>query len=257
MDVAIERTRAEVEQARSLRDSLIHELLTRGLRKEHSRRSPAGLIPRRWGCDALAQHIQDGPTNGVYRPETDYGTRGTPIVRIDDFAEGQIHNLATLRRVQVEANVQKGFSLARDDVLINRVNSLSHIGKAALVPAVEEPTIFESNMMRLRCSSSLLPSFLTILLCSDIARKHWLARAKPAVNQASINQRDVRELPVPIPDRDEQGEISQKFVATSTSLISRLGMVADAQQALKKLADPGPAYRPGHAGSHETKEAAS
>ena len=48
---------------------------------------------------------------------------------------------------------------------------------------------------------------MNTVLCSNIARKHWLARAKPAVNQASINQRDVCELPIPIPPAEEQNEI--------------------------------------------------
>jgi type I restriction enzyme S subunit len=232
VDTALECTRAAVENARLLRDSLIHELLTRGLGMERSKKSPAGLVPTSWGCDLLGQHIADGPTNGVYRPESDYAAQGTPIVRIDDFAEGQIHDFAALRRVTVEAIIQTRFSLVEGDVLINRVNSLSHIGKSALVPPIDEPTIFESNMMRLRCGPRILPAFLIIVLCSDIARRHWLARAKSAVNQASVNQRDVRELPVPIPNRDEQNEIA-RIIAASTDRISLLGAVSDAQQALK------------------------
>ena len=100
-------------------------------------------------------------------------------------------NIDRLRRAVVPPSVQTRYALTRDDVLINRVNSLSHIGKATLVPSLQEPTIFESNMMRVRCGPHLLPEFLNTVLCSNIARKHWLARAKPAVNQASINQRDV------------------------------------------------------------------
>ena len=66
-----------------------------------------------------------------------------------------------------------------------------------------------------------------------MARRHWLARAKPAVNQASVNQRDVRELPMPIPETDEQKEIV-RIVSMSTAHIERLEAVARAQQTLKK-----------------------
>lgn len=233
VDTAMEHTRAAVERAREVRDSLIHQLLCQGLRKEQPKKSPAGLIPVSWDCEPLGQHIAEGPTNGVYRPESDYGTQGTRIVRIDSFADGQIHNVAALRRVKVEQIIEHRYALAKDDVLINRVNSLSHIGKAAIVPAIDEPTIFESNMMRLRCGERLLPAFLILVLCSDIARKHWLARAKPAVNQASVNQRDVRELLLPVPDRDEQKEMA-RIVAASTANIERLEAAVETQQALKK-----------------------
>ncbi|PYO02664.1 MAG: hypothetical protein DMD89_03805 [Candidatus Rokuibacteriota bacterium] len=207
LDTALERTRVAVERARELRTSLIQRLLVYGVRGEKQRRSAAGFIPRSWSCAPLGEFIEDGPTNGVYRPESDYAPHGMPIVRIDDFEDGRMKNIDRLRRAVVPPSVQTRYALTRDDVLINRVNSLSHIGKATLVPSLQEPTIFESNMMRVRCGPHLLPEFLNTVLCSNIARKHWLARAKPAVNQASINQRDVCELPIPIPPAEEQNEI--------------------------------------------------
>jgi type I restriction enzyme S subunit len=234
VDIALERTRAAVERARELRQSLIHELLTRGIEKRGQRRGAAGVIPENWGCEPLGELLAEGPTNGVYRPESDYAAHGTRIIRIDDFEDGRIKAVAALRRVVVEPVICDKYAVCPDDVVINRVNSLSHIGKATLVPPLQEPTIFESNMMRVRCGPRMLPSFLNIVLRSDIARKHWLARAKPAVNQASINQRDARELPVPIPGRDgEQGKIVA-IVGAAEKQIDALSDVMTAQQQLKK-----------------------
>jgi type I restriction enzyme, S subunit len=232
VDTTLECTRASVERARQLRKSLIQELLAQGLRNEKQKKSAAGLIPESWACEHLGDHIQDGPTNGVYRPETDYATQGTRIVRIDDFADGKINSIQALRRVVVEPPIQRRYALAKDDVLINRVNSLSHIGKAALVPVLDEPTIFESNMMRLRCGPRLASNFLTIVLCSDIARRHWLARAKPAVNQASVNQRDVCELSVPLPEKPEQEDIA-RILSAADEQIELLSRVVAAYQQLK------------------------
>ena len=234
VDTALERTRAAVERARELRTSLIQELLSRGIAREEQRGSAAGCIPKSWAFDALGKHLAEGPTNGVYRPESDYAAHGTRIIRIDDFEDGQIKSIERLRRVVVEPIIQTRYAVAQDDVLINRVNSLSHIGKATLVPPLHESTIFESNMMRVRCGPGLLPAFLNLVLCSDIARRHWLARAKPAVNQASVNQRDARELPVPIPrTRDEQDEIVA-IVSAAQKQIDNLSHVGTAQQQVKR-----------------------
>jgi type I restriction enzyme, S subunit len=234
VDTALECTRMAIERARNLRQSLIHELLSKGVRSERQRKTAAGLVPATWICDPLGQHISDGPTNGVYRPESDYAEHGTKIVRIDDFEDGRVNDISRLRRVVVEPAVQRRYALNKDDVLVNRVNSLSHIGKVALIASVNEPMIFESNMMRLRCGQRLRPDFLVTVLCSDIARRHWLARAKPAVNQASINQRDVRELPVPVPkDDNEQREIVQ-IVGAAQQKVDRLESVRTAQTLLKK-----------------------
>jgi type I restriction enzyme S subunit len=234
VDTALERTRAAVERARELRKSLIHELLSRGSAREEQRNSAAGFIPRSWACEELGKYLADGPTNGVYRPESDYAFHGTRIIRIDDFEDGYIKNIEELRRVVVEPMIQARYAVTEDDVVINRVNSLSHIGKSVLVPCLNEPTIFESNMMRVRCGPGLRPAFLNLVLCSDIARRHWLARAKPAVNQASVNQRDARELPLPIPPTmDEQDEIAA-VVSASQRQIDLLNGVGAAQQQLKK-----------------------
>jgi len=174
LDTALERTRVAVERARELRTSLIQRLLVYGVRGEKQRRSAAGFIPRSWSCAPLGEFIEDGPTNGVYRPESDYAPHGMPIVRIDDFEDGRMKNIDRLRRAVVPPSVQTRYALTRDDVLINRVNSLSHIGKATLVPSLQEPTIFESNMMRVRCGPHLLPEFLNTVLCSN-NRKETLA----------------------------------------------------------------------------------
>lgn len=233
VDNALERTRAAVERARELRFSVIHEALSRGTANEAPRRSPAGLIPASWSAEALGGHLAEGPTNGVYRPESDYAAHGTRIIRIDDFEQGRFKNFDELRRVVVEPVIAKRYAVAPNDVLINRVNSMSHIGKATLVPPLTETTIFESNMMRLRCGPRLLPAFLNTVLCSEIARRHWLARAKPAVNQASINQRDVRELLVPIPRRPAEQADIVALVAAAERRIDALSAVLAAQRALK------------------------
>src|SRR5580765_7259735 len=79
---ALERTRTAVDRARELRMSLIHEVLSRGTARKAQRKSAAGLIPMSWTCDTLGKYLADGPTNGVYRPESDYAPHGTRIIRI-------------------------------------------------------------------------------------------------------------------------------------------------------------------------------
>ena len=233
VDNAIERTREAVLKSEGLRSSLVVTLLRSGTRGEKTRKTAAGLIPESWSAERLGEHTAEGPDNGIYRPESDYGSHGTPIVRIDSFYYGTITDLNTMRRVVVADPIRARFGLVERDLLINRVNSMSHIGKAALVPALSEVTLFESNMMRFRVGESLMPEFAILVLCSDIAKRHWLSRAKPAVNQASINQRDVRALVLPIPSMPEQ-EVIVSVVRAATEHVTRLRAVEQAQRVLKK-----------------------
>jgi type I restriction enzyme S subunit len=219
VDAAIDRAREALHQSKTLLASLISELIN-GCVKAHK------LVE-------LGEYIADGPTNGLYRPESDYGAKGTPIVRIDSFGDGTITDLPGLRRVVVPTLLRERFALKHGDVLINRVNALTHVGKAVVTPKISEPTIFESNMMRLRCAGGLLPDFLGLILRSDIARRHWLARAKPAVNQVSINQRDVKALRVPLPDIKHQRDVT-RIVSAADAVIAHHTERLDAYHALKK-----------------------
>ena len=219
VDAAIDRAREALQQSKNLLVSLISELVN-ACSKTHEHVE-------------LGTHISDGPTNGLYRPESDYGAKGTPIVRIDSFSDGTISSLSALRRVVVPTPLRERFALQQGDVLINRVNALTHVGKAAVVPKLSEPTIFESNMMCLRCADGLLPDFLGLILRSDIARRHWLARAKPAVNQVSINQRDVKAMRFPLPDAERQREVTRAVSAADT-VVAHRSIRLDAYHTLKK-----------------------
>ena len=220
IDEAIERTEAVIAATETLRDSLLHELLTRGVPGWHTEWKDVpgiGTIPADWKVVRLGEVIADGPTNGIYKPESDYGS-GTPIIRIDDFIPGELVNLECLRRVRLEPGEMQRYAIREGEILINRVNSMSHIGKTVLVPAIGEIALFESNMMKLKLNDDVHPKFGELVLLSDLARRHFVARAKKAVQQASINQQDVAALPFPLPSMQEQ----QMIVDTVQSVDRRI-----------------------------------
>ena len=99
------------------------------------------------------------------------------------------------------------YGLRVDDLILNRVNSPSHLGKCLVVPPSILPAVFESNMMRLVASNHILPMFMSCYLRSVEGRKRLISRAKWAVNQASINQFDVCITPIPLPPFSEQRRI--------------------------------------------------
>ena len=87
--------------------------------------------------------------NGIYKHSDEYGN-GTPILRITDFDNHGRLTSSSLKRVALSPLEQNQYAIREHDILINRVNSLSHIGKSMLVPSMDEYPVFESNMMRIR-----------------------------------------------------------------------------------------------------------
>ena len=181
----------------------------------------SGELTREWrgGGDAgweetnLGSLIEFGPKNGLYKHSSAYGT-GTKILRIGDFYEGEIVNVNTLKRLKISSLEQEEYSIASEDVIVNRVNSFDYLGKTALVRTLTEPIVFESNMMRIKFNKmKVLPSFCVKYLCSEYGKSQIRRNAKHAVNQASINQSDVKDCQIQLPSLPEQAEIVRQVEA--------------------------------------------
>jgi type I restriction enzyme S subunit len=183
---------------RERKAALMGYLFTDGVKNEGS---------AAWSLVQLGTLIAFGPQNGIYKPSDEYGT-GTPIIRIDDFDEDGRLTSPSTQRVRLAPQDIRAYSLAPKDLLINRVNSLSHLGKTLLVLQLAEPTVFESNMMRLRLDESLaVPEYVAYFLLTEGVKSYVRGRAKRAVAQSSINQGDVRSIPVPLPTFTKQNEV--------------------------------------------------
>jgi type I restriction enzyme S subunit len=169
-----------------------------------------------WRNIKLGELIKEGPQNGLYKPQSAYG-EGVLIVRIDNFYNGKINEWETLKRLMLNENEIKLYRLCNNELIINRVNSIEYLGKSALVRNLEEPCVFESNVMRLRVNETVHPEYLVLYLNSNKGLKELRKNAKHAINQASINQQDVKNATVPLPRIDEQLEI----VAIIKSLLER------------------------------------
>jgi len=171
-------------------------------------------------------------TNGLYKPEADYG-EGVPIVRIDDFSNGSLidENSPPLKRVAaIDKEIDK-YRISQGEILLNRVNSLEHVGKVALVGKLSEPVLFESNMMRLRFNEDLiLPEYARNVLTIPSVVEQIRAKSKRAIGQVSVNQGDIKSIFVPLPPLTEQKRILE-------ALHSRLAVIDGLHKAIKDTAE--------------------
>ena len=169
------------------------------------------LNPKRWRIMSLGQTINDTPKNGLYKPAALYGS-GTPIIRIGDFSEGVLRNKRDLERVRISEGEAGQYSVVDGQILLNRVNSIEHLGKSVLVDALAEPTVYESNMMRLDPNTELVrPAYLASLLLHATVLAKLRAKAKKAINQASVNQNDVGTLRIPVPPLPVQDQFVSRL----------------------------------------------
>ena len=79
------------------------------------------------------------------------------------------------------------------DILFSHINSPEHIAKTAIYIGKPSRLMHGINLLRLRCKSDAVnPLWLNQLLKHSSTRSHFRTRCKKAVNQASLNQQDIK-----------------------------------------------------------------
>lgn len=226
LDEAKEKAQAVVDGFELRKSAILHKAFTGELterwRKEH------GVWLDSWEVIPLGNLILSGPQNGLYKPKDAYGS-GTKILRIDGFYDGYVEAWETLKRLTLSVTEIKLYELHLDEIVINRVNSMPYLGKSALIRELPETCVFESNMMRISLNKErIIPEFMIRYLNSQVGLAELRKNAKQAVNQASINQKDVKSVIVKLPFLDEQEEI----VRILDSLLTREQQAKEAAEAV-------------------------
>lgn len=166
--------------------------------------------PMAWKTCEFGSLISLGPQNGLYKPSGDYGS-GVPILRIDGFQQGDLRDFSEWRMVRADRGEVERYGLANRDIVVNRVNSRSHLGKSVMVAGINGDAVFESNMMRLRVDEgAVLPVYVERFLGTPFIKGKVLEAAKDAVNQSSINQGDVKGLPFNVPPIELQQQFERR-----------------------------------------------
>jgi type I restriction enzyme S subunit len=191
-------------------------------------------LPSGWCWATVDCLAPDGAQNGLYVPRSRYG-QGVPILRIEDYQTDWSRASDELKRVDIDDGTATGYALRDDDIVINRVNSPSHLGKTMVVESRHMPAVFESNMMRLRVDSNFDRRFLCDYLNSTTGKRRLTVNAKWAVNQASINQEDVARTAIPIPPLREQHRIADEVERLLSEANNCLAIVQDDIQRTMRL----------------------
>ncbi|MDO7196036.1 restriction endonuclease subunit S [Acinetobacter pittii] len=178
------------------------EAITEEIKRKHS-------LPPYWALFRLGNLFSVSPQNGLYKAADQYNDYATRIIRIDSFYDGKITEVDNLKRLNLTNDELKTYQLNENDLIINRVNSIEYLGKCAFVSKlnVNEPTVFESNIMRCKLLQNVSPKYIAYYLSSIKGKDSLCLNAKHAVNQASINQTDVGNAIIPLPNYLEQIQI--------------------------------------------------
>ena len=161
----------------------------------------------------LGEYIEQ-PRYGTSKKCNYNATEGhTPVYRIPnvDHVAGRIsHN--DIKYAAFTKQELEGITLQEGDILIIRSNgSISLVGRAAMVHAVDTKGSFAGYLMRLRIIDveKIEPKFLLWFLQSHFARSYIESKAKSTSGVHNINSKEISGLQIPLFSRTEQMQIIQ------------------------------------------------
>lgn len=161
-----------------------------------------------WHKAPFEQLLAEPVRNGIYKPK-DFHGRGAKIVNMGElFAYPRLHAV-TMRRIELSSSEVSRFMLMEGDLLFARRSLVAEgAGKCSVVLDLDEPTTFESSLIRARPDKSKADSLYLYYFFSSTPGLHSLDTIRRQVAVAGITGSDLSLLEIPVPPLSEQHAIA-------------------------------------------------
>ena len=208
IDDAIERTEAVIAATEQLRDSLLHQLLTRGVPGWHTHWKEApglGTIPADWEVARLGEgvtHVGSGvtPRGG----KSAYTASGITFLRSQNVyfdglrLEDVVYISSETDNAMVRSRVQS------DDVLLNITGA--SIGRCIVAPGDLGPANVNQHVCIIRTTQAFNPCFVWKWLSTPRSQRE-IDDVQTGQSRQGLNYQQVRQLTIARPPRPEQDSI--------------------------------------------------
>lgn len=166
-------------------------------------------LPEGWESTVLDAVLSD-VRNGTTADQNKDGL-GVPVSRIEAVQRGRIDH-KRIGYVSQSAGLER-FLYDEGDIAFSHINSYEHVGKVGLITSKDLPLLAGMNLLRLRAAHGIDPAWLFWTLSSPVFRRSVRMNIQRSVNQVSINQKQIGNLPVLLPPSNEQLRIVAKLDA--------------------------------------------
>ncbi|ACB85558.1 restriction endonuclease subunit S [Natranaerobius thermophilus] len=185
-------------------------------------------LPNNWAwvaLDILAEEIKNGTT--IKQSKT---KPGIPVTRIESIQNNEIQ-LDRVRYIRDLDKIKNNDYYKIGDIVLSHINSIEHVGKTALIKEDYLPLIHGMNLLRIRVNNNMiLPQFLQLYTRSYNFRKAVLKRIKMAVNQVSLNQKNLKQISIPIAPKNEQRRIVYKVDRLLSKINKAKELIGEAKE---------------------------
>lgn len=234
IDALISNAQQQIEKLKAYKQSVITETVTKGLDPDVLMKDSGydfiGMIPASWEICKL-RHIGT-PQNGISKGGEFFGT-GFPFVSYGDIYKNFTLPEAVDGLVNTTETERKQYSVERGDIFFTRTSeTIEEVGFSCVCEKTIPDATFAGFVIRVRpFNDKLLTGFAKYYFRSSHHR-FYLVKEMNLVTRASLSQGLLKSMPVLVPTKEEQQEISD-YLDHKCSQIDNL--IALKQQKIEKL----------------------
>ena len=172
------------------------------------------------------------PHGGIYKEAESRG-HGVPLINMGElFSNDFITSGQAVERISVEEDELRRFGLHEGDLLFGRRSIvLEGAGRCVMVSSLDEPSVFESSLLRATLRSGVADStFVFEWFRSPMGRRE-IGRIRSFTTVAGIAGSDLSKVVVPVPSLDIQSAIAAQL----TDVRHRIGTIRARFQAATRV----------------------
>ncbi len=193
----------------SIRDRPLHDHIRNDGVEWFARPTRVASDREKWPMLRFKELLEGPVRNGIYKRK-EYRGHGIKIVNMGEiFAHPRLHAVP-MKRVSLSESERERFSVVEGDLLFARRSLVAEgAGKCCVVLRVNEPTTFESSIIRARPDPTRSDSLYLYYFFGSPLGLHLLDTIRRQVAVAGITGKDLSELTIPVPSAPEQRIIAQ------------------------------------------------
>ena len=230
VDEAIQSTKKVISRTKRVKQGLLQELLTRGIGHTRFKKTEIGEIPEEWEVVPLSElvHPERPITYGIVQTGP-YITNGIPCVRVVDIVKREIKIEDLITTTEQISNQYRRTILEKDDIILALRGEIGHVIQA-------NQSLVGANLTRgvalVAPGGKVSSRYLLWALRAPIVTRQILVR----VNGSALKEiplKELRKVPVPVPPKAEQSQISEHLQDLETTLVNH-GRLLDSHLIVKQ-----------------------
>ena len=195
----IEKKKQQLKELDALSESIFYQMFGDPITNEKG-----------WEVKKLGE-VANSVNYGTSSPATEDGYY--TYIRMNNLTYSGYLDLNDVKKIDVSENEIEKCIVRKGDILFNRTNSKDLVGKTALFD-LDEEMIIAGYIIRVRVNTDVvLPIYVVRYMNTPFMKTYFRNLCKGAVNQANINSKELKAIPILMPHIELQQEYAEKIEA--------------------------------------------